>query len=391
MATANPDPEDAKISGIKREMDARRGIATQLGLKPGSPESNEYVATGKWPTSKGLNPKLYTDPSSGKNFMGVPDPDTGQARDVDTGRIVSGATSTTAGANAPKTLYLTGADGVDRPYFSKGMSLFHDDGTPVTDDELKDLRRMHPSLVTKEMTTTSQHLDTATGELYNTTSTRTIKPVNTPSPSADPTPPPSSAAPTKSGGGAKPAATVTRKTSAAAGGSGGGNTPDKMARIQQAHQLKLLTGTTRTMIETAPKVQHLATRVREEVKAQQQQLGPLSGRWNEFMTGKVGAPNPGFAALRTDAGLLQTLLMRMHVGARGGDYMMSHFKELLDTAKQSPENLLSALDEIDAYAKDVANEQVPTVTPAGAPPPNGMPTPPPSSGAAGGVHFTPIQ
>ncbi len=113
------------------------------------------------------------------------------------------------------------------------------------------------------------------------------------------------------------------------------------------------TAQTRTMAETAPKVLDLAKRVGDLVDQQAKTLGPASSRWNEFMAGKVGAPNPEFTKLRTDVGLLQTALMRMHVGARGGEQMMQHFQNLLDVAKQSPENLKAALDEITAYANQV--------------------------------------
>lgn len=114
-----------------------------------------------------------------------------------------------------------------------------------------------------------------------------------------------------------------------------------------------VTSTTKTMIEAAPKVRDFVTRIRTLVNQQRAQLGPAAGRWNEFMTGKVGAPNPQFARLRTDTSLLQTLLMRMHAGARGSQYLMAHFKELMDSGRQSPENLLAAIDEIDQYAQSL--------------------------------------
>jgi hypothetical protein len=76
----------------------------------------------------------------------------------------------------------------------------------------------------------------------------------------------------------------------------------------------------------------------------------LGSRWQEFFAGSVGAPNPAYTALRTDAGLLQTALLRMHVGARGGQMLLEHFKNLIDAGKQSPENMLSALQEIEDYA-----------------------------------------
>jgi hypothetical protein len=127
-----------------------------------------------------------------------------------------------------------------------------------------------------------------------------------------------------------------------------------------------LTAATKSMIEAAPGVLKLSARVRQLVDEQEKSLGPEAGRWNEFMTGKVGAPNPEFTKLRTDVGLLTTKLMRMHVGARGGEMMMSHFKDLIDSGKQSPENLRAALDEIDSYAKETASEK-PGAEPAAGP------------------------
>jgi hypothetical protein len=114
-----------------------------------------------------------------------------------------------------------------------------------------------------------------------------------------------------------------------------------------------ITSTTKTMIEAAPKVRDFVARIRTLINQQRAQLGPAASRWNEFMTGKIGSPNPQFARLRTDTSLLQTLLMRMHAGARGSQYLMAHFKDLVDSGKQSPENLLAALDEIDQYAQSL--------------------------------------
>lgn len=125
---------------------------------------------------------------------------------------------------------------------------------------------------------------------------------------------------------------------------------------QQAGTLEVPTSATRTMSETAPRVLELATEVRRLVDSQEKSLGPAASRWGEFMAGKVGAPSAEFTKLRTTAGLLQTALMRMHVGARGGEQIMEHFKDLIDTSKQSPENLRAALDEIMSYAKQVAQE-----------------------------------
>lgn len=115
------------------------------------------------------------------------------------------------------------------------------------------------------------------------------------------------------------------------------------------------TASTRTMAEAAPKVTSMVDRVSALVEQQKAALGPAASRWNEFMAGKVGAPNPEFTKLRTDVGLLTTMLMRMHVGARGGEKIMEHFKDLIDVSKQSPENLQAALQEIKQYSVEVAH------------------------------------
>lgn len=118
-----------------------------------------------------------------------------------------------------------------------------------------------------------------------------------------------------------------------------------------------LTSSTKSMVEAAPGVLSLSARVRQLVDQQEKSLGPTASRWSEFMAGKVGAPNPEFTKLRTDVGLLTTKLMRMHVGARGGELMMQHFQNLIDSGKQSPENMRAALDEIDQYAKETQGEK----------------------------------
>lgn len=133
---------------------------------------------------------------------------------------------------------------------------------------------------------------------------------------------------------------------------------DRLSHQDQERTDKLAapTAATKSMIEAAPGVITLANRVKQLVDQQKANLGPASSRWAEFMAGKVGDPNPEFTKLRTDVGLLTTKLMRMHVGARGGEIMMGHFKDLIDTGKQSPENLQAALDEIIQYAQETQVE-----------------------------------
>jgi hypothetical protein len=115
-------------------------------------------------------------------------------------------------------------------------------------------------------------------------------------------------------------------------------------------KLSTLTSTTRTMLETAPSVKNLASRVRKDME--RVETGPFSGRWQELWARKIGGDDPGFIKLRTDMDLLSTALQRMHVGARGGTAMFQHFQDLLGTGQQSPANMNAAIDAIVEYADD---------------------------------------
>jgi hypothetical protein len=46
----------------------------------------------------------------------------------------------------------------------------------------------------------------------------------------------------------------------------------------------------------------------------------------------------------------------MHVGARGGEYIMKHFQDTIDASHQSPENMKATLEEIRAYAQNIEQE-----------------------------------
>lgn len=134
-----------------------------------------------------------------------------------------------------------------------------------------------------------------------------------------------------------------------------GETPRQFAKRRDAEaKSKIPTSTSRTMAETAPKVLDLVNQVEKDL--QNVQPGPLASRYHEFMTGTVGVADPAWTSYRTNVGLLTTLLMRMHVGARGGTQMMDHFKGLLNQGRQSPENMKAALQEIRTYANSVGGD-----------------------------------
>jgi hypothetical protein len=134
-----------------------------------------------------------------------------------------------------------------------------------------------------------------------------------------------------------------------------GASTDDYLRFKAGLSQENLTTTTRTMIEAAPKVRWFVDQIKAQIPSVKAQLGPAAGRWSEFWAGKLGATRPEYVKLRANIGLLQTLLMRMHVGARGGVEIMTHFKDLFDQGKFSAENMDAALDAVGAYADEVAS------------------------------------
>lgn len=88
-------------------------------------------------------------------------------------------------------------------------------------------------------------------------------------------------------------------------------------------------------------------------------LGPIASRWNEFMTGKVGAGDPEIAALRAKMGLSTTLLMQAHVGSRGSAQMLEHFEDLANQKKLDGPTLKAALGAEVNYVQDKAMDPNP--------------------------------
>ena len=112
------------------------------------------------------------------------------------------------------------------------------------------------------------------------------------------------------------------------------------------------------MKQAAPSVIYLAQEGRDAVNAAISSLGPASSRWREFASGKIGAGDPDFRELYNYSELMKSRLTKMHFGSKGGSEIVQRFDKMIDTSKDSPENMLRTFDNIEAYAKEVANEPV---------------------------------
>lgn len=74
----------------------------------------------------------------------------------------------------------------------------------------------------------------------------------------------------------------------------------------------------------------------------QGQLGVVASRWNNILTNKLGTGDQNFARLSTDLGLLSTALMQAHVGSKGSNEMMEHFKQTIGDPSISTAPILLA-------------------------------------------------
>ena len=87
-------------------------------------------------------------------------------------------------------------------------------------------------------------------------------------------------------------------------------------------------------------------------------LGPLAGRWNDFMTAGWGSGDPDYAALKTKMDLSSTLLGSVHTG-RLGPFLLENLQSLAQTKKMDGPTLKSAFNTEIRYVQDRAMDPNP--------------------------------
>ena len=111
-------------------------------------------------------------------------------------------------------------------------------------------------------------------------------------------------------------------------------------------------------------------------------LGPVAGRWNEFMQGKVGTDNPAFAGLRADLMMQATAVALAHARGRLPENLRQEFDTMINSPQQSPANIISVLTHIQPWLERAgAMSEKPINTPHVAP----------KGGASGPTLLTPAQ
>lgn len=118
-----------------------------------------------------------------------------------------------------------------------------------------------------------------------------------------------------------------------------------------------------------------------EVDELKDSLGPVAGRWNEFMQGKVGTDNPAFAGLRADLLMLSSAVALAHARGRLPENLREEFDSMINAPQQDPENIKAVLGHILPWMQNVAKmpSQPVAVPPMTAPRGGGKPTTAPTA------------
>ncbi len=113
-----------------------------------------------------------------------------------------------------------------------------------------------------------------------------------------------------------------------------------------------------------------------EIKALAPQLGPVAGRWNEFVQGKVGLDNPAFAGLQSDLVMLSSAVALAHARGRLPENLRQEFDHMMNAPQQTPENLVAVLEHVSTWMNRMSQMggsnpfAPPTNTPGATPPAN---------------------
>lgn len=94
--------------------------------------------------------------------------------------------------------------------------------------------------------------------------------------------------------------------------------------------------------------------VQAQIKSLSGELGPVQGRWNEFMTGKVGADNPRLSGLRTSLKNIATAWMRLHANSESA---REEFENVLARSKTAGD-LIANLNAIGQQAQNYYHQEL---------------------------------
>jgi hypothetical protein len=120
----------------------------------------------------------------------------------------------------------------------------------------------------------------------------------------------------------------------------------------------------RTAAGRAATVVAMAPEVLGRIDSLKGKLGPMEGRWNEFMQGKVGMDDPDFAALRSDLLMMSSAVALAHAQGRLPENLREEFDHAINAPKQTPENLKATIQTMIPWLQQMQSQGQKDVTPA---------------------------
>ncbi len=89
----------------------------------------------------------------------------------------------------------------------------------------------------------------------------------------------------------------------------------------------------------------------KEIDRIKDKLGPVMGRWNEFLVGKVGSGDADFQKLRSDLSLIKSKVSQIHFGSQSGVQAVERFDKIMNSDKMDAETLKAGLSSLSQILK----------------------------------------
>jgi hypothetical protein len=108
----------------------------------------------------------------------------------------------------------------------------------------------------------------------------------------------------------------------------------------------------------------MAPEVMSRIDALAPKLGPIEGRWNEYMQGKIGMNDPDFAALRSDLLMMSSAVALAHAQGRLPENLREEFDRAINAPTQTPANLKATIQTMLPWLQQMQNQGQPNRQPA---------------------------
>lgn len=130
----------------------------------------------------------------------------------------------------------------------------------------------------------------------------------------------------------------------------GGAIPEGAVTPTQGGSQNTLTTQQRNTASQAQMVHEQTPYMLSEIDRLNGKLGPMAGRWNDVMQGKVGMNDPDFAGLRADLLMYSSAVALMHARGRLPENLREEFDHAINNPAQDFSNLKAVMTKVDGWA-----------------------------------------